>query len=341
MVAPRGLNAAVGAFAVLAAPSLVSCSALLGGLEEAAPAEREADASDAGASTAHAGATPVTAGSRCRGGLPGFAYRTPGHIDYAGVPVPGYQVPITLDTASLIAAGKMRIDGADLRVTEADGVTPVPHWIERGLNTDSTLLWIRIDIAPSPTDVWLQYGALVDHDESSLEDTFVQGVLDDPHFERPSAWTVRDATLDTAPNSRTNEWSIKWAKDSVTITLFRKVAANGDLAGICQSMLFPAGSLYLFSVDAKVIVADHGGPTVWSANLDQLYILNNLNSASEFSHPERYPIPPGRTTLCVGVGIGGSPVGQGVQVTYSRLRLRRAVPEPPTARLGPEQPGCP
>lgn len=52
-------------------------------------------------------------------------------------------LPLTLDTAALIAAGKMRADGGDLRFTNFDGTASYSYWIESGLNTAQTLVWLK------------------------------------------------------------------------------------------------------------------------------------------------------------------------------------------------------
>lgn len=51
-------------------------------------------------------------------------------------------LPITFNSAALIAAGKMRADGGDLRFLSLDGSTLYNYWIESGLNTSQTLVWI-------------------------------------------------------------------------------------------------------------------------------------------------------------------------------------------------------
>jgi hypothetical protein len=54
-----------------------------------------------------------------------------------------YPLSITLDTASLVSAGKCQNDGDDLRVW-VDGVE-VPRWLTR-MNTSTTRIWIVLDL---------------------------------------------------------------------------------------------------------------------------------------------------------------------------------------------------
>jgi hypothetical protein len=53
-------------------------------------------------------------------------------------------VLITLDTASLISAGKMQSDCDDLRLVDSDDTTLLTYWIEGGCNTSTTQIWARI-----------------------------------------------------------------------------------------------------------------------------------------------------------------------------------------------------
>jgi hypothetical protein len=57
-----------------------------------------------------------------------------------------FQVAITLDTASLIADGKMQATCADLRITDNNG-NVIPHWIEEnnpGCDDASTKIWTKV-----------------------------------------------------------------------------------------------------------------------------------------------------------------------------------------------------
>lgn len=90
-------------------------------------------------------------------GLPGTVMSNGAQTDY--------QVAVTVDTASLVTAGKVRSDGADIRLTNSVG-TQLPYWIESGMNTNSTKIWVKVDSIPdgnlaSPdnqTTIYLNYG---------------------------------------------------------------------------------------------------------------------------------------------------------------------------------------
>jgi hypothetical protein len=54
-----------------------------------------------------------------------------------------YPISITLDTAALIAAGKMQASGADLRAVATSGAQ-MPLWIEGTMNTTTTVIWVQV-----------------------------------------------------------------------------------------------------------------------------------------------------------------------------------------------------
>jgi hypothetical protein len=94
--------------------------------------------------------------------LSGWKYRRPIMIDNSNNTnnLTNYQVLITVDTASLISAGKMRSDGGDIRFTDSDGVTLLNYWVESGINTSSTKIWVKIPSIPasSKKTIYLYYG---------------------------------------------------------------------------------------------------------------------------------------------------------------------------------------
>jgi hypothetical protein len=94
--------------------------------------------------------------------LSGWKYRRPITIDNTQNTnnLTDYQVLVTVDTASLISTGKMRSDGGDIRFTDSDGVTLLSYWIQEGINTSSTKIWVKIPSIPasSKKTIYLYYG---------------------------------------------------------------------------------------------------------------------------------------------------------------------------------------
>jgi hypothetical protein len=98
-----------------------------------------------------------------------------------------YQVAVSLDTATLVTAGKMQNNCADIRVTDADKVTVLNHWIETGCNTSTTKIWTKIPSlsASESKTIYVYYGNETAPSTTSISSTFLLG--DD----------FNDGTLDT------------------------------------------------------------------------------------------------------------------------------------------------
>jgi len=85
-----------------------------------------------------------------------------------------YQILVTVDTASLIKQGKMRPDAGDIRFTDENG-TLLPYWIESGINTSSTRIWVRIPYIPanSTRSIFMYYNNPSATSASNGEATFL------------------------------------------------------------------------------------------------------------------------------------------------------------------------
>jgi len=105
-----------------------------------------------------------------------------------------YQVLLTIDTASLISAGKMKSLCEDIRFSDsisydmADWTNNYHYWIESGCNTATTKIWIKVDTiaALSNKTIYMYYGRSDLSAFSSGDNTFI--FFDD----------FTEATIDTA-----------------------------------------------------------------------------------------------------------------------------------------------
>jgi len=79
----------------------------------------------------------------------------------------GYQVLVTVDTSSLIAASKMKSDCGDIRFTDVSAAynsgtwtNNFPYWIESGCNTSTTKIWVKVNsiAASSNKTIYMYYG---------------------------------------------------------------------------------------------------------------------------------------------------------------------------------------
>jgi|GEM_PF-2875438 len=111
--------------------------------------------------------------------------------------VTGYPVPVTIDTQSLIAAGKMRADCGDIRVIDSDNKTLLSYFVEPGTcNTQATRIWVRVPSIPANSTVhlYMYYG---NPSATSLSDPSVLLVYED--FSKPPSGSLAgSATYDSA-----------------------------------------------------------------------------------------------------------------------------------------------
>jgi hypothetical protein len=89
----------------------------------------------------------------------------------SGAALTDYPVLVTIDTASLIAGGLMRVDAGDLRFgSDSGGVTLLNHWVDSGVNTASTTVFVRVPSLPANGEViiYMFYGNPAATDASAL-----------------------------------------------------------------------------------------------------------------------------------------------------------------------------
>jgi hypothetical protein len=88
-----------------------------------------------------------------------WGWRVPVTITNSGSALTDFQVAVTINTATLVTAGKMNSAGNDIRFTDGDCCTPLPYWIESGINTATTKIWVRVPSIPNGTrSIDLYYG---------------------------------------------------------------------------------------------------------------------------------------------------------------------------------------
>lgn len=115
-------------------------------------------------------------------------------------PVINRPVQLTLDTEALVAAGKLQADGDDLRFFDVDGVTPLSYWIESGLNTATTKVWVNIpNIGAQTSDTfYMGYGDPQAAGQSSQSATWPSfaDAFDDGNYTSSPTWTVSSGSWD-------------------------------------------------------------------------------------------------------------------------------------------------
>lgn len=92
----------------------------------------------------------------------GWSYDYPISVtENSGATLNGYQLRLTLDTASLIAAGYLNADGSDLRFgNDQQGTTLFDYYLESGINTAATVVWVRLPTLPASSSIgiWMYTG---------------------------------------------------------------------------------------------------------------------------------------------------------------------------------------
>lgn len=106
--------------------------------------------------------------------LPGFSYSLPITITNSNAAVTDAQVKLTVNTATLVANGKMLASGNDIRFTDTLCNT-LPYWIESGMNTVSTVIWVKVKTLPNLGNVriFMQYGNTSATAKSNGDSTFL------------------------------------------------------------------------------------------------------------------------------------------------------------------------
>jgi hypothetical protein len=126
-------------------------------------------------------------------------YRVPVTItETSGSTLTDYQVLITIDTASLISAGKLQSDCSDIRFVDSDDATELSYWIEDGTcNTADTHIWVKVPSIPASSSktIYMYYGNPTATSESSSTDTFIDvltDVVDLYHMDEGTGTVVND-----------------------------------------------------------------------------------------------------------------------------------------------------
>jgi hypothetical protein len=151
------------------------------------------------------------------GWLTGWSYRRPVTITNTQAnDLTDYQVLVTVDTASLIAAGKMKDDGGDIRFTDSDGTTLLPYWVEGPINASNTKIWVKVPQIPAngTKTIYLYYGNPTAQSESNLSATMlrvINGVVLALPLDEGTGTTVYDKS---GNNNHGTIFGAQWTTDA-------------------------------------------------------------------------------------------------------------------------------
>lgn len=125
-----------------------------------------------------------------------WAYRKAVAVTGSSSPLTDYQVRVPL----AYVAGHMNADYSDIRFTDADGETLIPHWLESSTPTDAAF-WVRVPTIPTPgTTVYAYYGNASAASVSDGEATFI--FFDDYSTDKLADYTFQRVWSSGGPGSR-------------------------------------------------------------------------------------------------------------------------------------------
>lgn len=112
-----------------------------------------------------------------------------------------FQLPITLDTGSLISTGKMNSDCSDIRFKDSDQTTDLDFFIEGPCNSANTKIWVELPSISSTTSTffYLEYGNLSLSPASNAANTFVRVINN-----IETSWDMDEASGDNIADTSGN-----------------------------------------------------------------------------------------------------------------------------------------
>lgn len=129
---------------------------------------------------------------------PSWKYRqSVGITNTSGSTLADYQIPIFINTSSLISNSKMNNDCSDLRITDSVG-NALPYWISTSpssaiCNQTSTKVWVKVSsISTSGTNLYLYYGNSSASSQSDGNNVFPIFADFTVGTSLPSDWTKLD-----------------------------------------------------------------------------------------------------------------------------------------------------
>lgn len=202
-----------------------------------------------------------------------WQYRKPVTITNSGSTLTDYQMLFEIDTASLISTGKMRSDGGDMRFATSGG-TELSYWIESGVNTSATKVWVKVpSISAGIATIYMYYGkssaASAENGDTTFE--FFDDFLTDTWTDSRGGWAATTFDGRTVLQSGAEPWNGSYTMNQQTHKYIGDV--GGDWAvEMCTYWDSPSGSYgrYWF-----IVFTDQGGHTSassgYSGHSSELY----------------------------------------------------------------------
>ncbi|MGL4599618.1 MAG: DUF2341 domain-containing protein, partial [Bacteroidia bacterium] len=156
-----------------------------------------------------------------------------------------YQLRLDVNTATPIGNSQMLASGADIRFgKDCQGTVLYNYWIESGLNTANTIIWVKIDtmLANTTENLFMYYGNSAAASVSAVNGTFIG-----PHSSTDSV--VPSNTSNIVANSQRG---FRFApNEDILVTSFGKREPNGSTRFV---------TLFNFTSQAIVTQTQVSGP---------------------------------------------------------------------------------
>ena len=139
-------------------------------------------------------------------------YRTITVDNSAGTTLADYQVEFTLNTAQLVADGKMQPGGTDLRVFSAD-CTPLPFWGDSLGTSTNTRIWVKVPNLEGGgnTELQVYYGRPEAETAADGDNTFI--FFDD--FDGPAVDDTKWEAVGEFATFETNNGLLRYASTNM------------------------------------------------------------------------------------------------------------------------------
>lgn len=224
-------------------------------------------------------------------------WRKPITLSNGGGALTDFQVKLTVNTGELVSAGKMLSSGADIRFTQANGTSEIPYWVESGMNTSSTVIWVMVPSVPAGSStIYLYYGNSGAAAASNGDNTFI---FFDSFETDLSKWTVSGTGTASRVTSPVNNGSYSMqlanvvtayanftAQTSTVVEYDARVAQTNRVWEMrVEDSAGSSGPLLRFNSAASRIQYNDGswnntGQT-YSANTWYSFKLNNIDTATD------------------------------------------------------------
>jgi hypothetical protein len=155
--------------------------------------------------------------------LPGWSHFMPVTVSAPGNPglLTNFQAVLSVNTATLVAGGQMQANGDDIRFVDSL-CNPIPYYIESGMNTATTKIWVKIPWVPAgvSTHVYMYFGNPAATPASNGDqvflffDDFNDGLFDQNKWEIRGTFATINETGGLLTLSGSNNWEYIRSKTS-------------------------------------------------------------------------------------------------------------------------------